>query len=193
MCLRTLLLAIIAVSSAYPQESTNSALHDSATGGSGMLYRKDHVFWLTPPPGWILDNSSGVSQGLQAVFYRRGGSWKQSASVMYANGVHKDIEAKQTFEQFIADDSLTFLKRNPNVRIFSAAELPTAKGQVAVIKRYVYSQYEAVAYIDEPKVVVLIVLTCRSKDDFDSSYSAFKTLVGSFWFITEDVTFPEHK
>jgi hypothetical protein len=112
---------------------------------------------------------------------------------MYANGVHKDIEAKQSFGQFIAADSLHFLQRDPTVRILDAPNLPTEKGKLAVVKKFFYSQFEAVAYIDEPKVVVLIVLTARSQRDFERSYSAFEQLVGSYWFMTENVTFPENQ
>ena len=155
-----------------------------------MLYGEDHAFWLTAPPGWMLDNSSGVPQGLHAVFYPRGSSWQNSPSVMYANGVHKDMDAHETFEQFIADDSLHFLERDSTMHIARAPDLSTKEGKLVIVRKFFYSQYEAVAYIDEPKVVVLIVLTTRSQADFQHAYSAFEQLVRSYWFMTDDVNFP---
>lgn len=73
---------------------------------------------------------------------------------MYANGTHKDTEARQTFAEFLSADSLRFLRRNPTIRIVHAPDITTDKGKVAVVRKFIYSQYEAVAYIDEPKVVV---------------------------------------
>ena len=37
---------------------------------TGIIYGKNHVFSLTAPDGWVLDNTSGIKQGLYAVFYR---------------------------------------------------------------------------------------------------------------------------
>ncbi len=187
---RSILLLLLVVSSALAQDSTKAVLADSAEARTGILYGKDHVFCLTAPTEWVLDNSSGISQGLHAVFYRRGGSWRKSPTVMYANGAHKDTDAKQTFGEFLSADSPRFLKQNPDVHILNAPNISTDKGKVAVVRKFIYSQYEAVAYVDEPKVVVLIVLTSRSQQEFDRSYSAFEDLVRSYWFITEDVTFP---
>ena len=41
--------------------------------------------------------------------------------------------------------------------------------------------------IEEEKVVVLIILTSRTKKDFESSLSAFQELVGSYLFLTDKV------
>lgn len=50
---------------------------------SGLIFGKNHAFVLTAPTGWVLDNKSGVTQGLQAVFFPAGSSWKDGAAVMY--------------------------------------------------------------------------------------------------------------
>jgi len=53
--------------------------------GNGIVYGSDYAFGLTAPKGWMLDNESGVSQGMHAVFYPKGGSWKGSTIVAYAS------------------------------------------------------------------------------------------------------------
>jgi len=49
---------------------------------TGIIYGTDHAYSLTAPEGWVLDNSSGVVQGLYAVFYKQGESWDKAETVM---------------------------------------------------------------------------------------------------------------
>ena len=37
----------------------------------GIIFGKDHAYVLTAPKGWVLDNQSGVDQGIHAVFILR--------------------------------------------------------------------------------------------------------------------------
>jgi hypothetical protein len=57
---------------------------------SGIIYGNSHVFTLKAPEGWVLDNQSGVSQGLHAVFYPKGQTWRNSPIVAYTNTRVKD-------------------------------------------------------------------------------------------------------
>jgi hypothetical protein len=51
-----------------------------------------------------------------------------------------------------------------------------------------YDRYEAVAYIDEPKVLVLFVISSKDKHVFKKDYSSFEQLVRSFKFLGSSVT-----
>jgi hypothetical protein len=159
------------------------------TANSGLIYGTDHSFTLTAPTGWVLDNSSGVSQGLHAVFYRRGSSWKDAVAVMYARAVHKNSE-KKTLEDVVQADVADFKKSSKDSTATDGSPLPTRDKKTALV-RFFYDgankNYEAVAFIDEPKVVVLLALTSRTKDDYENSLAAFKELVGSYYFISDKV------
>ena len=48
--------------------------------------------------------------------------------------------------------------------------------------------YDACAYIDEPKTVVFIIINSRDRNGFENSWGAFKALVGSYEFFTDKVT-----
>src|SRR4030088_993829 len=91
-----LLLVLCSISQA--QQNTQKP----ADNNSGIIYGQDHVFVLTAPKGWVLDNKSGVSQGLQAVFYPEGSSWKSGTVVMYANAYHKRNATEETLEKVVA-------------------------------------------------------------------------------------------
>jgi hypothetical protein len=163
---------------------------DTSDSHTGMLYGKNHVFAVSSPKGWVLDNQSGVSQGVHAVFYPIGGSWKNSPTVMYAHGNAKD-SIPETIETFISNDSVSFVERDPSIKILDAPILKTKRGNPAIVKWFFYSQFEAVAYIDESKSVAMIVMTARTEEEFKNNYPAFEELVGSYWFISDVVTYPE--
>lgn len=155
----------------------------------GLVYGKGHSFWISAPNGWILDNSSGVNRGLYAVFYPKGLTWKNSTAVMYANTARK--KADESLEDFIKGDTDNFKEKgSPNITIAKAEPIKTKDGKLAQVRLFTGDQWansEAVAYIPENKVIVMIVLTSRTETDFKKSLGAFQALVGSYQFLAEDV------
>lgn len=164
----------------------------SAQLNSGIIYGANYAFGLTAPDGWVLDNESGVSQGLYAVFYPRGGSWGRSLAGMYANGLQKDSSGNETIEKIIAADTIHFRKNYPNVIFASSPNMNLSKSKQAKIVCFTYSNYEAVAYIDEVKTVSIIVLTARDEKSFNDAFSAFQQLVSSYCFLATDIKIEQH-
>jgi hypothetical protein len=156
----------------------------------GIVSGKDHAFIIIAPAGWVLDNTSAVPEGLHAVFYPKGGSWKRSPVVMYANTVHKGVTTTRPLRAIIADDISAFNKKSITPTITDEPALITKTERKAVVKRFVdppRKVCELVAYIDEPKVVVMLVLSADSTDSVTAALPAFKDLVRSYLFITSDV------
>ena len=157
---------------------------------SGIVYGKEHSFTLSAPDGWILDNSSGVSQGLHAVFFPTGSSWKDGIVVMYARVIHKDAGRNKTTGRVIKDDIATFKSASSESTVKEGSSISTSDNKKAVIKYFYDAQnknHEAVAYINESKVVVILVLSSRSREDYEKSLTAFKDLVASYYFVAEKV------
>jgi hypothetical protein len=145
---------------------------------------------------WVIDNKSGVPNNLHAVFYPVGSSWAKATSIMYANTSSKAIAGNETIEKVIDYDISQFKKRAPNLVVTDAESLPTLLGKKAIAKYFSgdnFNNYEATAYIDENKVVVFIVLSSRSKEEFEKSLPAFKELVKSYEFWTENVKIENQK
>jgi hypothetical protein len=160
----------------------------------GLIYGADHVFALSAPTGWLLDNSSGVEQGLHAVFYPKGSSWSPSSpKVMYANTVHKERSGLPTLKDVMEDDLKGFRKHSRELETRDEPNLPTKDNKKQALVRYfhdkVNERYDEVAYIDESKVVVFLVLSAKSKKDYDDALPAFRQLVASYFFISDNVTF----
>jgi hypothetical protein len=164
---------------------------DDSSGNSGIVYGRDHAFAVSAPNGWVLDNSSGISQGLHAVFYPKGGSWENSPAVMYVNTSSKSVKGNETLEELIAFDINQSYKENPTVKISDFPRLITKDKKPAIVKCFVYSSFEAVAYIDEETIISMICLTARTKVDFDESIKPFKELVASYYFLTKEVSLPK--
>ncbi|MBI3652207.1 MAG: hypothetical protein HY231_14395 [Acidobacteria bacterium] len=152
-----------------------------------ILMGQHYAFILKEPNGWNLDTSSRKSNGLDAVLYTEGSSWKDAIAVMYVRVVYKD-QKRKTVEQIINDDIKEFKSASKNSTV-SPMPFTTTRDKKKAITRYCYDDeyknYESVAYIDEPSGVVIIVLTSRNKEEYSKSLPAFKDLVASYFFVNE--------
>ncbi len=72
--------------------------------GAGILVGSDYAFSIAAPPGWVLDGAAGKKQGLCAVVYEDGRSWKDAAIVMYANTASKKVEGQETLQELMDFD-----------------------------------------------------------------------------------------
>jgi hypothetical protein len=110
---------------------------------------------------------------------------------MYTNFVHKDSDAP-TIEKVVADDIAGYRKDSPNVIIADADSLPLGTGKEKVIVKSFRgdkgNNFEEVAYVDESKVVIMIVLSARTEKDFLAALPLFKEFVHSYRFVSDSVT-----
>jgi hypothetical protein len=155
-------------------------------GGLGLAYGKGNAYFLTAPPGWMLDTESGASQHVYAVFYPKGSSWDDGPAVMYSNAQTLDGRSLQkAFEKDFKD----LQTKSPDLKATDGGFLETKDKKQALLKYYTgdrYGNYEAVAYVPEKTVVANIVLTARTKAEYDRALPSFKLLVGSYKFLTEE-------
>lgn len=166
-------------------EQGKSLIESIEKGKWGILYGENYFFSLNAPEGWVLDNQSGVADGLDAVFYQEGGGWGTSTTVMYPQIWQKEgNEAAKIIEEDIANYKVHF----PDVSVMEMPPIITKQGKKALIKHFTggaRNQFETIAYFDEPKVVVMVVLQTKDKDGFDKAYPAFKALVDSYNYLGE--------
>ena len=160
---------------------------------AGIVYGQDHSFIISAPKGWVLDNQSGQSDGLQAVFYREGQTWSGASAVLYANVALKSDEATSTLEKTIAFDVARFKEKNPTLSVKDGPRLKTQEGHIPVVKDFGgdrFGNFERIAYLDESKVVVFLVLSARTKKEFEASLKAFAELVATYNFLGDQVKLP---
>lgn len=155
----------------------------------GIVYGEQHAFVVKAPSGWVLDNSSGVNQGLHAVFYPKGGSWENSTTVMYANGI--DIDSTETLEDFIQGDIESFKQRYAGIQNDSLDEISIGNGaRIATVVKFYggeYANFEAVAFIKEELNISTFVYSSRSDVEFNKYFDKFEELVKNYRYIGSKV------
>jgi hypothetical protein len=98
-------------------------------------------------------------------------------------------EPGDTLDSFIADDISVVRHRSPKVLVKNESPIATKYGRVAAVRYFSgdsFGNREAVAYLAEKKVIVVIALSARSQDAFEHSLPSFKTLVRSYHFVSDD-------
>ncbi len=149
-----------------------------------ILLGRNFSFTLKEPAGWVLDSEIGKSEGVQAVVYPAGSSWKNSVTVMYARVIYKD-ETQPTIEKVISEDITEFMKLSKESTVADAPSIETRdkrKGIAKVFYDAANKNYECVTFIDGPRVVVIIALSSRDKNEYEKALPAFKALVSSYFF-----------
>lgn len=165
----------------------------SAKGAMTLLYGDDHVFGIVPPPGWVVDDSSGLGSKIRVVMYPLGQRWASAPTVMYQNPLHQDPHARKTFAQMIERDVAEFRRQNSHGKVVSAPPIQNVRKQQAEVRYFApdgRDPVSAVAYYEEKELVMLLVLESKTPAGFRDALPAFKTMVSSYQFVAGGVQTP---
>ncbi len=146
-----------------------------------MISGGGHAFAVTAPNAWVLDTSSGATQGLNAVLYPKQGSWEDSPAVMYVSATSRVPE--QPLANFVGAELARLRAANPKVRAAALPAIQTHDGKRASVWHLEgdrWGNHEAIAYIEEQSVFVTIVLTARRAGDYKAALPAFTALVKTY-------------
>ncbi|MEP6670925.1 MAG: hypothetical protein ABJF10_17330 [Chthoniobacter sp.] len=154
--------------------------------GGGIVYGQDYAYHLKAPKGWMLDNESGASQGVYAVFYPKGSSWQHSVVVAYASSRPRtqDIVTADDAAKFVVEDF--HAKGSPKYEGQRVKTIKMKTGGEAVIYHFTGDRWgnsEAVAYFVEAKTINFIVFTSRQRKAFEEALPAFDELAASYMFM----------
>jgi hypothetical protein len=137
-------------------------------------------FTVRAPGGWVLDTRSGARQRLRAVFYPEGGSWVKSEAVMYIKTVARCCEG--SLDDFIKGEVREFTEGSA-IKASPRKPITTRLGKKAQVRYFSGgrgSNFESVAYLEEPSLFIVVVLSGQSAKAHDSSRAAFVELVRSY-------------
>ncbi len=156
-------------------------LHAQETFRGGVVYGPKAAFKIDAPDGWVLDNKSGIEQGLPCVLYPKGSSWSDAKTIMYAKIAGTQFEDVNAFVA-MAIKEMEKVHGKPKEKIATGK---TADGRDYFINEFpatrTYSQWERVGYVQLPKAVAYIVLSSRDKTSYSKDAPALekvlKTLV----------------
>jgi hypothetical protein len=160
-----------------------------------MLYGDAHGFGLVAPKGWALDDTSGLGSKIRVVMYPTGQKWATAPTVMYVNPIHQDKAQRKTLAQLIARDVTAFEKQAPRGKVTVAPPVRTEKGQTAEVRYFAREgrdPEEAVAYVMEEDLVMLLVLSSREVGGFQRTLPVFRDVVASYQFVAGNIKTPTH-
>jgi hypothetical protein len=158
-----------------------------------LLYGDDHVFGIVPPPGWVVDDSSGLGSKIRVVLYPLGQRWATAPTVMYQNPLHQDPHARKTFAQMIDRDIAEFRKQSPHGKVVTAPPVENVRKQRAEVRYFApdgRDPVSAVAYYEEKDLVMLLVLESKTSAGFREALPGFRTMVSSYQFVASGVQTP---
>jgi hypothetical protein len=143
----------------------------------GIVYGPKAAFNIGAPEGWVLDNESGVNQGLPCVLYPKGSSWSDAKTIMYAKIAGTKFEDVNAFVRF-AIEEMEKTHGKPREKIASGK---TQDGRDYFINEYpatkTYSQWERVGYVQLPHAVAYIVLSSRDQASYKKDAGALQDVL----------------
>lgn len=143
-----------------------------------------------------LKEISGWSQDVPHSFHYRanaqapdGFTFDNAEAVIYAKAVYKPQEPEiKSLGQFIEQDKLDFLAKNPNLTVTQIKELSDSSGREYV--SFIFrpegnGNWEQVAYSEEKdqdgnEYYLVFVLSSRTETGYNNSISAFKQFIVSY-------------
>ncbi len=184
-------LACAVAAQAVPPKRTTPAV--PAPRPLTLVYGDDHVFGVVAPDGWVVDDSSGLGSRIRVVLYPKGQKWDTAPTVIYANPLHQSARDSKSVAQMIDHDVAAFRKANPRGSVAAAAMIRTLKGKTAQVRHFSPTggpPTEAVAYIPEDDLVMLLVLTSRQPATFRAALPAFQEFVKHYQFVGGNIQTP---
>ena len=164
-----------------------------ATRQAMVIEGDNHLFMVAAPPGWVLDDTSGMGSRIRCVFYPKGQQWASASTVMYVNPLHGHGVKTRTLQALIAEDEKAFRKRAPRGKITEGGTLPTGAANKSARVRYFSEKggppHDAVAYVAEKDLVMLVVLSSRTPEGFQKSLPAYRELVQSYAWVGSNAEF----
>ncbi len=163
--------------------AAKAAPADTATRKALVIEGDDHLFMVSAPKGWVIDDTSGMGSRIRCVFYPKGQKWATAPTVMYVNPLHGYAARNRTVSSLIAEDARSFLKRSPRGKVSDMGKLTTLGGKSASV-RYFSEEgappHEAVAYVPEKDLVMLLVLSSKTPQGFQQALPAYRELITTY-------------
>ena len=157
-----LVMVAVALTVSAVSQPTNLKAATSGKNHIVILESDGGSFAIEGPKDWIADRKVGRRLGVCCVYYPKG-TWDTAETIMYPNIVTKG-PGRTTLQELMDSDLAKFRKDDPGMT-YVDGDIPfndrTAK------LRYFHGvnqgSSEAVAYIDEEKIIALVVLSSKAE------------------------------
>lgn len=151
-----------------------------------VLISAAHQYSLVPPVGWECENQNTKGPASFAVFYEKGNSFSTAGTVMFVNSSSLNNSNRKKVEDFIKADSVFYREHYPDVSFTREKPVKINDNlwaRMILLNGTATHTFDAYAYIDAGKSVVVIGISSENKSNFDKMMKAFTDLVKSYQFI----------
>jgi hypothetical protein len=181
------ILVLVALCLGAVAISQQAAPKQNPTTGSGtaIVYAEGEAFSLEALKGWITDRETGQKNGVCCVWYPEGSTWDDAETVIYPNIISKRLGQK-TLNQFMESDLAGFREHDPELAYEVRDDIPLKENRIAKLRLYYnvnHGSAEAVAYIDEDKIIALVVMSSKTKKSLNESIPLLRSLLQSYTFV----------
>ena len=148
-----------------------------------------YSFSIRAPEGWRMTST----RQLQAAFYPADKTFETTSVIMYVRSADKARLHFKTIEEMNRFDLHGIQGQHPKAesKKIGSARTSDAK-EIPVYSFSAGGYFERVAYAEQPKTITVFVASAEKEDDLKSSEKAFRELVASYLFISDNVTTPNH-
>lgn len=182
---RTVLLLIASAAFgllATAQQNSGKQLKQSNSGPGVIVYSEGGAFMIQGPKSWIADSETGQRLGICCVFYPKGSTWDDAETVIYPNIATK-ADGQKTLKEFMENDLSDFRQNNPSMKYEDGPDISLKNNRVAKV-RFFYGvnkgSSEAIAYIDEEKVIALVVVSSRTQTALNGAMPLLREMLQTY-------------
>jgi hypothetical protein len=158
-----------------------------AANDGAIIDGPNYSFSIRAPEGWRMTST----RLFQAAFYPAGTTFEKTPTLLYVRSANKEQLHVDTVEGLNQLDLRGIQQRHPKAESKRVGSTRTSDGQeVPVYAFFGGGYFEQVAYAEQPKTITVFVASSETADGLKSAEKAFRDLIGSYLFISEDVTIP---
>jgi hypothetical protein len=175
-----------------PPPAATAASHDTSTKRALVIEGDNHLFMISAPDGWVLDDTSGMGSRIRCVFYPKGEKWNTAPTVMYVNPLHGYGAKTRTVSALMAEDEKSFRQKAPKGKVTDGGTIQTMGKKTATVRYFSYDggpAHEAVAYVPEEELVMLLVLSSKTPEGFQGALPAYRDMVQSYAWVGSNKEF----
>jgi len=160
-----------------------------AADDAAILDGPNYSFSIRAPEGWRMTST----RQLQAAFYPADKTFENTPVMMYVRSADKAQLYVKTIEEMNRLDLHGIQEHHPKAESKKIGSARTSDGKEVPVYSFSGGGYfERVAYAEQPKTITVFVASAEKEEDLKSSEKAFRDLVASYLFISDNVTTPNH-
>jgi len=158
-----------------------------AADDAAILDGPNYSFSIRAPQGWRMTST----RQLQAAFYPADKTFENTLVMMYVRSADKAQLHVKTVEEMNRLDLHGIQEHHPKAESRKIGSGRTSDGKAVPVYSFSGGGYfERVAYAEQPKTITVFVASAEKEEDLKSSEKAFRELVASYLFISDNVTTP---